>query len=498
MSKIKSLFSQTLVYGVTNIFGRMLNFMLVPFYTRVFLPGEYGVVTEFYAYIPFFSIVFTYGLETGYFYFANKYKGHEKLAGTSFYSLLFSSFLFCGLLLLFSTPLAGLLRYPLHPELVTYAALILFFDTISVLPFAKLRHDNKASRFASLKFINIVLNIFFNVFFLIVCPLIQSRESLGFLRPLVSLIYGGHFKVIYVFISNLLASGITFLLLYPEIKSIDWGFDKTLWKEMLKYSWPLLILGFAGMINETLDRIMLKYLYQPQSHAVAQVGIYGACYKLSIFMTLAVQSFRFAAEPFFFSQMKAEDSKKTYATVMKYFVVATSLIFLFVMLYIDVFIKLLGSKFRGGEEVIPILLLANLFLGIFYTLSLWFKQTEKNMYGAWISIFGAVLTLAINFAFIPTYGYMACAWATLICYFSMAAASLFFGQKVYPIPYPLWRILFYISFAVLIVMASRYFHNHMGRDWSSANMVINTFLFIVYVAVFLFLEKPIKSLNLFK
>ncbi len=493
LSKIKKLASQTFVYGFSYILGRMLNFLLVPFYTRVFDTSTYGVVSEFYAYIPFFSIIFTFGLETGYFYFANKYENNRKLAGLSFLSLSVFSFTLTGILIAIAPWLSGVMHYARHPEYIVYSAVILLLDTLAVIPFATLRKNEKPGRFALIKLINIATNIFFNLFFLVFCPLALSKPGLAFLHPAIHTIYRPEIKIGYVFISNIIASGITLLLLVPEIRKIRFAWDPKLLKTILRYSWPLVILGFAGMINETLDRILLKYLLPlPKKEALEQLGIYSSCYKLSIFMTLAVQSFRYAAEPFFFSQMKTEDAKDTYAKVLKYFSFLTALIFLFVVVYMDIFIKILGKDFRGGEGIVPILLLANLFLGIFYTLSFWYKQAEKNIYGAYISIGGAVLTLAINFAFIPRYGFMASAWATFVCYFAMAAASFILGQRHYKVPYQTGRIIFYIVFSVALVGLSRYLKAKAPVDWDAALLIVNTLLLVAFVGVFVILEKPYK------
>lgn len=498
MSVLRKLASQTVLYGVTYFAGRLLNFLLTPFYTRIFAPAAYGAVTEVYAYIVFFNVLYTYGMETGYFYFANKEKSEDEVAGTTFLSLLFSSVAFSGLLMLFAQPIADWLGYPDRPQYIVYTALILFFDTLMVIPFAYLRKHDKAARFALLKFINIALNIAFNLFFLVLCPALLARPNFAWLHPFLDAVYRPGFGVGYVFLSNVLASLLTLLLLLPEMRKIKFRWHKQLWINIFKYSWPLLILGFAGMVNETMDRILLKrlLLHPPKNlsltEAMNQLGIYSAAYKLSIFMTLAIQSFRYAAEPFFFSQMKEEGGKAIYARILKYFSFVTSLIFLGVMLYIPLFAKLLGPAFRTDEgmAVVPILLLANLFSGTFIYLSQWYKQTGKTLYGAMISVGGALLTLAINIIFIPYYGFMASAWATFICYLSMAVISYVLGQKFYPVAYNTSRIIWYIASAVLLYFASIFIQESIFDGWNIAMYLINTLFLLVYLMQFLYLEKP--------
>lgn len=495
---LRKLASQTMLYGFTYIAGRLLNYALTPFYTRYFTDtAEYGIMTLIYAYLTFFNILYTYGMETGYFYFSNKKEEENApVGGTSFLSLLFTSVIISGILVIFSPQLAALIGFPGRADYIIYAALILFFDTLSVIPFAYLRKVNRAASFAILRLLSIVLNIIFNLFFLVLCPYILSAPDLAFLHPLIDWIYTPGYGVGYVFISNVLASAFVLIFLLPEVRKFKLKWDGSLWKRMFRYSWPLLILGFAGMINETLDRILLQYKLTdaPMSlspyEAKAQIGIYSACYKLSIFMTLAIQSFRYAAEPFFFAQMKEAGTKLIYARILKYFSFATGLIFLAVTLFLPILILIIGKPYREAMDVVPVLLLANLFLGIFVYLSQWYKQTEKTIYGAYISIGGAVITLLINFIFIPYYGYWASAWATLICYFSMAVVSYFLGQKFYPVPYQTGRIAMFIFGAVFLYAVSYLIENYIFDGWHLAMYLINTILLFIYLWLFIYLEKP--------
>lgn len=498
MSVVRKLASQTALYGLTYFAGRLLNFLLTPFYTRVFLPAQYGVVNEIYSYITFFKILFAYGMETGYFYFANQEDGEDKVAGTTFLSLLYSSLIFSGLLIVFSSPLARWIGYPGQEQYIIYTALILAFDTLATIPFAYLRKHNKAGRFALLQFLNVVFYIFFNLFFLVICPTILKDAPSGSLHDFINLIYNPDFGVGYVFLANLFSSLLTLLLLLPELRKIPFRLDTGIWKKILAYSWPILILGFAGMINETLDRILLKHLLQwsPMSltlhQAMTELGIYSAAYKLSIFMTLAIQSFRYAAEPFFFASMKDEDGKTVYARILPYFTFVCCFIFLFLMLYIPFFMKILGPAFRSpkGMAVVPILLIANLFFGIFTYTSQWYKQTRKTLYGAYISVGGAVLTIAINFAFIPVYGYIASAWATFACYFSMAVVSFILGQRFYPVNFNVGRIVLYIAVSVGIYLMTAFLQDAVFGGFTAGVYLLNTLLIFLFVALFIYLEKP--------
>jgi O-antigen/teichoic acid export membrane protein len=495
MSTIRKLASQTVLYGFTYFAARLLNFFLFPYYTRIFSTADYGSMAEIYAYITFLNVLYSYGMETGYFYFANQNKEYEEVAGTAFSSLLFSSLILSGGICLLSPLIADSLGYGAHINYIIFAAGILFFDTISIIPFAQLRKENRSGRFALLKFLNVTLFLFFNFFFLGICPYILNNSGPGTLHTIVRNIYDPRYNLAYAFLANLISSGLILVFLLPEMRRIPFKINKALWNKMLKYSWPILILGFAGMVNETLDRILLKWLLLKQPgmnmvKALEQVGIYSACYKLSIFMTLAIQSFRYAAEPFFFAQMKDNNNKDIYARMLKYFSFVTSLIFLGVMLFIPVLMKIVGKNFRGAEAVVPILLLANLFLGIFIYLSQWYKQTAKTIYGAYISIGGALITLIVNFIFIPYYGYMASAWATLICYFSMAAASYILGQKYFPVAYQTGRIGLYIGLAIGLYVLSAWLRNSFFGGWNVNVYGLNIVLFFGYILVFIALEKP--------
>lgn len=491
MSDIKKLAGQTAIYGFSSIAGRLLNYLLVPIYTRIFIPADYGVVTELYAYLTFVTIIFTYGMETSFFHFSVQEKDEEKVFGTATLSLLGSSFLLMTLLLLFSNQIAGLLRYPLHPEYIVYFAIILATDAVVAIPFAKLRQQNRAKKFAFLKIANILINIGLNLFFLVLCPLLLKSGSPA-ISTFISAIYSPEIGVGYVFISNVVASAITLLMLFPEFASTRLPFDAVLWKKMIAYSLPLFIGGLAGMANETLDRVILKSLLTDKTTAMEQLGIYGACYKIPMLMTLFIQTYRYAAEPFFFAQQGKENKTIVYATVMKYFVLICTFIFLAIMMYLDIIKYFIGEQYRSGLAVVPVLLLANMWFGIFVNLSMWYKLTGKTKYGAYFAISGAAVTIILNLALIPIMGYMGAAWATFICYFFMMVISYLTGQKHYPIAYDMQRIAFYIILALSLYATAIFV-----KDWKHLSgmllLVFNTFILLLFVVTAFFLERPKKQ-----
>ena len=436
LSTLKKLASQTAIYGVSSILGRFLNYLLVPLHTVVFLPQQYGVVTEMYAYVAFLIILLTFGMETAFFRFSTK-EGNDqkKVFSTAFISVGIVGILFLINSILFAQPIADWLKYPNNTEYVVWFAMIIALDAAASIPLAKLRSLNKAKTFAAINIANVVVNIGLNLFFLkFLMPWLQEGGTNSF----ADIFFTAETGVGYVFIANLIASTVKFLLLLPVVRGLR-SIDLGLLKQMLRYSSPLLIAGLAGMINETLDRILLKrmlYDTMGEESTMRSIGIYGACYKISIVITLMVQAFRYAAEPFFFAQEKEEGSRQLYARVMDYFVWAMAGTFLFVMLFLDLFKYFIPNEaYWVGLKVVPILLIANIFLGVYYNQSVWYKLSGRTVQGAYLAIFGAVITLLINFLYIPEYSYMASAWATFACYGSMMVASFFLGQKYYPVPY---------------------------------------------------------------
>jgi O-antigen/teichoic acid export membrane protein len=486
LNPLKKLASQTAIYGLSSVVGRLLNYLLVPLYTRYFIPEEYGVVTELYAYVAFLVIVLTYGLETAFFRFSQKENNNRIVYSTSLISLIFTSLLFICFMFSFSENISALIGYSTNQEYVKWFALIIGLDAISSISFAKLRALNKATRFALIRLVNIFINIGLNLFFIIYCPYVieNDLQSLNF----VNSVYSQSVGVGYIFIANLIASVVTIFMLLPEMINSVWIFDKKLWKKMMIYASPLLLAGLAGMTNETIDRILLKYLLPENINSAREIGLYGAFYKLSVIMILFIQTFRFAAEPFFFSQERQVNAKKIYADVMKFFVIVLAFIFLLVTTFYNFFINFLGSDYHDerGFLVVSILLLANFFLGIYYNLSIWYKLTEKTIYGAGLAVFGATITVILNFILIPYIGFVGSAVATLICYFSMMIVSFILARKHYPIPYNFSRILLYFSLMISIFII---------LYCTSFTLLIDVLFILVYLLIVYVLEKPKNTIK---
>jgi O-antigen/teichoic acid export membrane protein len=486
VGKLRQLAGQTVIYGLSSIVARLLNYMLFPLYTYVFKPGVYGISTEFYAYVSFLIIVMTYGMETGFFRFSENEKGNPKVYSTTLISLIVSSFIFSLLIYLFAPAIASVLHYENHQEYIIWFGIIIGVDAVASIPFAWLRQQNKALKFAAIKIFNILVFIALNLFFLLLCPYLVTK---GITLPLW--LFNPEIGIGYIFIANLIASILTLVALIPYMR-IEWKFDYVLWKKIILYSLPLLVAGLAGMVNETFDRAMLKRLLPDITTAMDQLGIYGANYKVAVLMTLFIQTFRYAAEPFFFSQSKEKNAKELYAEVMKFFVIFGLFIFLGVMLYIDVVKFLISKEYWSGLKVVPILLAANLFLGIFYNLSIWFKLTNKTRFGAYLAIFGAVITIALNFWLIPIMGYMGSAWATLICYFAMMVVSYFIGNVYYKVNYPLTKIGLYFSVAAMLFAISYFVH----FDKLYLSLGFNTILLLGFTIFVLALEPSLlQKLN---
>ena len=449
-SLLGKLAGQTAIYGLSTVVGRLLNYLLVPLYTYQFTdPGDFGVITEFYAYASFLNVVLTYGMETAFFNFSAKRERSPAVYSTALFSLGLSTALFLAALTLNAQAVAELLRYPAHAEYVLWMAWVIGLDALTAIPFARLREQQRAGRFALLKILNILVNIGGNLLFLGLGKwAFESAAEPAWLGWAAAL-YDPQIGIGYVFIANLVASAVTLFLLLPEFLQARARPELALWRHMLVYALPLLLAGMAGMVNETMDRILLKYLLPPHV-AMQQLGIYGACYKISILMSIFIQAFRYAAEPFFFAQHKQADARELYARVMRWFVIACSFIFLAVMANIAWVQYFVGASYREGLGVVPVLLLANLCLGVFFNLSIWYKLTEQTRFGTYLTLWGAAVTLALNFWWIPRIGYMGAAWATLICYASMALLSYLLGQKHFPVPYDLKRLLGYPLLAVAL------------------------------------------------
>jgi len=468
VNPIKKLAGQTAIYGLSTIVGRLLNYLLVPLYTYQFAnPKDFGVITEFYAYTSFLNVVLTYGMETALFNFSAKRDDKPAVYSTALLSLGLTSGLFLAAAIWQSPSIAGQLRYPEHADYIVWVAWIIALDALTAIPFAKLREQQRPGRFALLKTLNILVNIGANLFLIGLCKWAHDQEAPEWLAWAGEL-YDPEIGIGYVFVANLIASAVTVLLLLPEFLQIRRP-SLELWGKMLGYGLPLLIAGLAGMVNETLDRVLLKYLL-PENTAMEQLGIYGACYKIAILMTIFIQAFRYAAEPFFFAHYKQADSKALYALVMNWFVIACSFIFLGVMLNLAWIQYFVGAKYRAGLDVVPLLLLANLCLGVFFNLSIWYKLTEQTRFGTYLTLWGAAVTLALNLAWIPRMGYMGSAWATLVCYASMAAWSYLLGRRFYPVAYDLKRLLGYPALAIGLYLAAERIEGLSGwQDLAARN-----------------------------
>jgi O-antigen/teichoic acid export membrane protein len=463
LNPLRKLASQTVLYGLSTIIGRFLNYLLVPLYTYTLPAADYGVVSEFYAYAGFFGVFLVFGLETGYFRFRAKGEGDQAASYSAALSfLILGNVFFLIVAQSYSGFLSESLRYPHHPEYVIWFSWILSMDAIAALPFARLRAEERVWRFVSIKIIEILTGIGLNLFFMLLLPKVVSVYS----EYLPTKLADPNVRVGYIFLANLLASSLKLLLLLPQFRGLKLKQGITLMRPMLAYSLPMVVIGFAGMINEMLDRVVLKLLLPYDLNTnLRMLGIYGACYKLSILMSLFIQAFRYAGEPFFFSYSGRADASKVYALVMRYFVIFCVFIFLLVTLFIDVFKYFIGAEYREGLDVVPVLLLANLFLGIYVNLSVWYKLTDKTVMGAGVSIFGATLTVLLNIWLIPTMGYMGSAWATLVCYGSMVVISYGLSRRYYPIPYPLGRIFFYLLLGMELYAANRYWVRQNLGEW---------------------------------
>ncbi|TAF63047.1 MAG: polysaccharide biosynthesis protein [Cytophagales bacterium] len=489
MSFLKKLLSDTALYGVSSIVGRVFNYFLVPLYTAVLAPEEFGIQAELYIYVAFLNIIYTFGLETTFFRFCRDEDNQLVYERLQSFLLLYASVLSLGLWLM-SENIAAALGYWGEGQYISMLAGVLWIDTILVLSFAKLRQEKKAKQFALIKIFNISINILLNVFFLLVCPFLYEGRYLGFLQPIIASFYVPNWGINYIFFSNLIANALQIPFFYKHFFRLRFSWNYTLLKPMLVYAYPLIFMGLAGMLNSMTDRIMLKYWlptgFYPQHTTMAAVGIYAAAYKLSIFMSLAIQAFKYAAEPFFFDQSKKEQSPEIFAKVMFYFVLACLSIFLVVSLntkWLEI-IFLRKSVYREAMVVVPILLLANMFLGIYYNLSIWFKLKDKTHFGTWISVGAAVATILLNLIFIPLGGYLACAVITLVVYFAMAVACYIIGNYHYPIPYPINKIGIHIMIGIIIFMFSSIIDVNLPLWVSIAfnnGLLLTYFLFLVYL-----------------
>jgi O-antigen/teichoic acid export membrane protein len=481
LNPLRKLASQTVVYGLSSIIGRFLNYLLVPLYTYTFAASDYGIVSEFYAYAGFFAVVLVFGLETGYFRFRNRDGIPPGAAYPAALSVvLLANLAFVAGIVIFRQPLADILRYPEHPEYLIWFGLILAMDAVSALPFARLRAEDRAWRFAGIKIAEILVAIGLNLLFLLGWP----KAAALWPDSAMARLYDPAIGVGFIFLANLIASVCKMLLLLPQLRGFRFRDGLRVIRPLLAYSLPMVVIGFAGVINEMLDRAILKYLLPYDLKENLRIlGIYGACYKLSILMTLFVQAFRYAGEPFFFAYAGRDDARQAYALVLKYFVIFCVFIFLLVTLFLDVFKYFVGAEYREGLDVVPILLMANLFLGVYVNLSVWYKLTDRTGMGAWVSLAAALVTIGLNFWWIPIIGYRGSAWAHLASYGGMAMVSYLLGRHYYPIPYPVFRLTAYLALGLGLYFADRELVDYCG--WSALKTgaaLMGVYLLVVALA----------------
>ena len=471
---MKRLAGETAIYGISSIVGKFLNWMLVPMYTRVLAnESDFGIITNLYAWTALLMVILTYGMETGFFRFINKQeiKFPMRVYATTLFSLAFTSVLFVMLILYALSPVSQALGYGTHPEYVGMMSVIVALDAFCSIPFAYLRYQRKAMRFAALKLLNIGLNIALVCFFLLV------------LRP--------EEQVKYIFVANLVTSAVTFLLLVPDmVPGLREKASFALLRQMLRYSFPILILGIAGILNQTVDKILFPFLFDDTDYANTQLGIYGACFKVAVVMVMFTQAFRYAYEPFIFAKHRDSGGTEAYVEAMKYFHIFALVIFLGVMYYLDILKYFVAPEYYPGLRVVPIVMLGELCFGIYFNLSFWYKLTDQTQWGAYFSIIGCVTTVAVILCFAPAYGYMACAWASLLSNLLMMLLSYFIGQRRYPIPYDLRSAAFYTALAAAFYAAGML--PEIQSEW--LRLGYRTLLLLAFLAVIIWRDVPLKSL----
>ena len=491
MSLIKKLAGETLLYGLSSILGRVLNyFILATYLTRVFTGPDtekYGIHGIMYGFAALLMVFFTYRMETTFFRFGAKKENLQKTFATGSISLLFSTLVLVTLIWAFAEPIATeLLSRPGEGRYVRYFALILGLDTLVALPFARLRLESRPLRFAIYRILNILVNIGVLIFFLELCPWLLER---GFDQ--VARFYDARWNLDYVFIANLAASAFTLLLFLPQYRRMEWHFDRDLWVKMLRYAGPLIIVGIAGVLNQMIDRYLLnEFLPGTTKENLQQVGIYSACVKIAVLMNLFIQAFNYAAEPFFFRHADRSDSRQVYGQVAQAFALVGSLVFLGLTLYIDWVKHLIGADYREGLVVVPILLLAYFFLGLYYNFSIWYKLTDRTDIGAYISSGGAVITIGLNIWLIPQIGYLGSAWAALAAYGFMAMANYWASRHYYPIDYPLGKMGLYLLLAIGAYLLGQYCRSY----WEGELLIIfltNTSILLAYLGLIAWLEWPL-------
>ena len=488
MANLKSLAKDTAIYGLSSIIARFINYLLVPIQTARFAAsgGEYGIITNVYAYVSLLIILLTFGMETTFFRFMSK-EGEDpkKVYSTALTMVMMTSLISSVLLMTFLNPIAASVGYADHPEYVAVMYITVAIDAFMAIPFAYLRYLHKPLKFALLKIINILLNIVLNLLYLVVLPALK-------LNPFG--IYDEQFTldVAFVFYINLFCTCATLLMLWKEWTAQSFKIDKSTCKRMLSYTWPLLVMGLAGQLNQAASQILFPYLFDgSQEEARAQLGIYGACIKIAMIMVMITQAFRFAYEPFVFGKSKDKDNRETYAQAMKFYLIFTLLAFLVVMGYIDILKFLIGETYWEGLRVVPIVMAAEIMFGVFFNLSFWYKLTDRTIWGAYFSGIGAVVLIMIDFLLIPRFSYMACAWAGFAAYATSMLLSYFIGQRYYPIAYPIRQMSAYVLLTIVLFLAMQYANSTLPL-WAA--LIANTLLIAVFAAYLVKKDFPLSSL----
>ena len=483
MAGIKSLAKDTAIYGVSSIVGRFLNWCLVPLYTLTFAAAEYGVVTYVYSAVALALVLLIYGMETGFFRFANHECWHAPMEvySTSVISLGATSALFVLGVWAFLGPVSRAMHCGGHPEYIMMMAVCVAIDAFLAMPFSLLRYRKRPVRFAMLRLVSIGVNIGLNLFLILVCPWLMRVAP-----STVDWWYSPSFGIGYIFVANLASSVVNLVLMIPELRGFPYRFNLRLWREMIAYSLPLLVLGVAGIMNQTIDKIIYPALTSDPATAMDDLGIYGANYKIAIVMLMFIQAFRFAYEPFIFARNKegGQDKHQAYRDAMKYFVLFGLLIFMGVMFYLDIIKYFISPRYFSGLRVVPVVMMAELFFGIFFNLSLWYKLTDRTMWGAWFSMLGLAVTLGANALLVPRLGYMGCAWAALCSYATMMLASYFVGKAKHPIGYETGRILSYFAIAAVLYVAGMY----LLSPWAVVNYIVRFFILAGFVAIIIYRE----------
>ena len=490
MAGLGSLAKDTAIYGLSSIVGRFLNYLLVPLYTATLsaASGGYGVITNVYAYTALLLVILTYGMETTFFRFANKEgEDPQRVYSTTLVSVGFTSIVFIALVLSFLSPISAFMGYADHPSYVWVMAITVALDAFQCIPFAYLRYKKRSVKFAALKLANIMMSIALNLVFFLALP--AWYESAGG-EGIVAQIYSPEVGVGYAFYINLFCSGALLFLLFKELTGFRYVFDRALLRRMLGYSWPILVLGIAGILNQTADKILFPYIYNG-ADAHSQLGIYGAASKIAMIMAMITQAFRYAYEPFVFGNARSKDNRGSYAKAMKFFVIFTLLAFLAVIGYMDILRYLIGRDYWEGLRVVPIVMAAEIMMGIYFNLSFWYKLIDKTIWGAYLSGAGCLVLIIVNVVFVPRYGYMACAWAGFAGYGTAMLLSYFAGQKHYPINYPVCEIMTYVAVAV-VMTAGMTATNRQLPMWAA--LPVNTLLIVLFAAIIVKRDFPLKNL----